>query len=262
MSECRYNGRTEPRTVPGRHDGACQDEACPGCAPCHRAHCRVCGIAHDAGTCAECMAETREALREIARLVGSLPEEVEHRGVQGEAMMLLGPATDPERRGHLEASVLAGRIPWEAIDTAHKRGCDNPKCIGCLGEVHPDFVLRSWQMVYRDALDHDEAPDAELHTAVDYLDTNLGYFGTYDLVPFSEFAADLRRCHVHLEAVLHDSDRGVRANVPCFDCHGELERPLGKTGFADTYTCRVCRRVYTIAEYNFALRAALEGQSA
>ena len=56
------------------------------------------------------MAETREALHDIARMCDALPAEVEHRGVEGEAMFLLGPAADPEARGHLEASVAAGRV--------------------------------------------------------------------------------------------------------------------------------------------------------
>src|SRR5215216_1653641 len=85
---CRWNGARNPRTVPGRHEGGCNDEACRGCAPCPSAHCRVCNVAHSAGTCPECMAETRENLREIGRLCDALPEEVEHRGVEGEAMFL------------------------------------------------------------------------------------------------------------------------------------------------------------------------------
>lgn len=30
---CRWNGSANPRTVPGRHEGDCNDEACRGCAP-------------------------------------------------------------------------------------------------------------------------------------------------------------------------------------------------------------------------------------
>jgi hypothetical protein len=191
------------------------------------------------------MAETRETLREIGRLCYALPEEVEHRGVEGEAMFLLGPAADPEARGHLEASVRAGRISPDYLADA-------------IGETHPVWVLGTWEMAWRSELEHDDGDKVTLAEATRYLDEHMSQMGAWPWIPFEDFARDLRRCRTHLEAVLHDSDHGVRANVPCFDCGGDLERKLGKAGFEDTYTCRRCRRVYTIAEYNFALRASLE----
>lgn len=267
MSECRYNGRTNPRTVPGRHDGACMDEACPGCAPCPRPHCRVCGIAHTDGTCAECMAETREALREIARMCDALPEEVEHRGVEGEAMMLLGPAANPEARGHLEASVLAGRVSRDAIEATHLRGCDDPKCTGCAGELHPDFVLGAWEDVWREALDHDPPPEKfTLAESVDYLDRTMSYMGSWPHVPFEEFARDLRRCASHLEAVLHDGEQ-VDTGAPCMTCSADLRRvwkgddmPWTKKtdthpekAHEDGWACPRCRRWHTENQYRAAV---------
>jgi hypothetical protein len=205
-------------------------------------------MVHADGACAECLAAARADLREIGRLCDALPEEVEHRGVNGEALMLLGPVADPEAWGHVEASVAAGRLPRDWQDHA-------------TSELHPLFVLGTWDMVYREAFDHDEAGALTLAGAVDYLDRNLTYAGGYPHVPFEDFARDLRRCVGHLEAVLHDQERGVRANVPCFECGSDLERRLGKAGFDDHWTCRNTRcerRTYTIAEFNFALRAALE----
>jgi hypothetical protein len=201
---------------------------------------------HD-DTCAECMAEIRGNLREIGRLCDALPEEVEHRGVNGEALMLLGPVADPEAWGHVEASVAAGRLPRDWQDPT--------------GELSPHFVLLRHQMIWRDALEHDDAPDASLATAINYLDQNLTYMAGFPWVDFPDFAKDLRTCVGHLLSVLHDQERGVRANVPCFECGSDLERRLGKAGFDDHWTCRNTRcerRTYTIAEFNFALRAALE----
>ena len=80
----------------------------------------------------------------------------------------------------------------------------------------------------------------------------------FEEAPFEDFARDVRRCRSHLENVLHDENQGDRANVGCFDCGGDLERRLTAGGFEDHWTCRRCRRRYTYAEYNFALRAALE----
>lgn len=252
---CRWNGRENPRVVPGRHTGACQDEACSGCAPCERSHCRVCGVAHDAGTCPECMAETRSALREIGRLCGSLPEEVEHRGVEGEAMMLLGPAANPEARGHLEASVAAGRVSPDYLAEA-------------IGETHPVWVLGTWEMVWRDALDHDEAEMVTLAAAVTYLDRTMSYMGTFQHVPFEDFARDLRRCLGHLEAVLHEGEQ-IDNGAPCMTCRADLRRvwngdlmpwakktePHPEKARDDGWACPRCRRWHTENQYRTAVLA-------
>ena len=117
-------------------------------------------------------------------------------------------------------------------------------------------------MVYVDALEHetDDSP-VTISEAVDYLDRQLTYAGGYPHVPFEDFAKDLRRCRTHIESVLHDQRQGDRANVGCFECKGDLERRIGKEGFEDFWTCSKCHRRYTQAEYNFALRAAIEGDA-
>lgn len=249
-TECRWAGSDRPRITKGRHDDNCPGEPCAGCQPCTEPHCRLCGNTHADGTCPECLASTRADLHEIARDCDSLPSEVAHRGINGEAMVLLGPAADPEARGHLEASVLAGRVPSDYLDVAD-------------GELHPLFILGTWDSVWRDALEHEEPTERlTLAASVDYLDRQMTYMSGFEHVAFEDFAKDLRKCRTHLASVLHDQERGVRANVPCFDCGSPLERQLGKAGFDDHWTCRgYCRRRYTIAEYNFALRASLEAAS-
>lgn len=62
------------------------------------------------------MAEVRENLGEIRRMCLALPTEAIMRGVDSESFNLLGPVSDPEARGHLEASVRAGRVPPEYLD--------------------------------------------------------------------------------------------------------------------------------------------------
>lgn len=249
MTECKWVSRTQPRIIPNRHAEGCENEACGGCQTCGGPHCRLCGERHVEGSCAECLAEVRDNLHAIALDCDSLPAEVAHRGINGEAMMLLGPSADPEARGHLEASILAGRVPADYLESADH-------------ELHPLFILGGWDSIWRDALEHDE-PNQRLTitAAVDYLDRQMTYMAGFKHVPFEDFAHQLRDCRSHLASVLHDEDQGVRANVPCFDCRGQLERKLGKAGFEDHWTCRTCRRRYTIAEYNFALRASLEAAS-
>ena len=183
------------------------------------------------------MAEVRENLGEIGRLRLDLPDEVETRGVDGEAMNLLGPAADPEARGHLEASVLAGRVPPEYLETVHD-------------DLHPTFVTERWGSVYREAFEHDEPTGrVDLGDELGYLGRNLTYMAGFEHVPFEDFARDLRRCVAHLESVLHDSNRGERTNIDCLTCGGALERKLGDQGFEDVATCRGCKRRLTGPEY-------------
>lgn len=238
---CRYAGPGQPR-VTRDHVDDCPDETCRGCRPCREPHCRVCGMAHIDGTCAECLAETRDNLRAIGRLCGALPEEVEHRGVHGEAMMLLGPAADPEARGHLEASVAAGRIPADWIEVA-----DN--------ELHPLFVLGTWDMVWRDALDHDEpAERLTVETAVDYLDRQLTYMAAYPHTSFSDFASRVSACRNHVEAVLHDGEQ-VEQGAPCLTCKRPVTRSMDSDGDY-AYRCERCCRDLSANEYRLAVKAA------
>jgi hypothetical protein len=239
MTACRWVASTQPRAVIGRHDGHCDDETCRGCQPCTEPHCRVCSRTHADGTCAECLAATRADLHEIARLCDALPAEVEHRGLEGEAMVLLGPAADPEARGHLEASVACGRVPADYLDHAD-------------GELHPLFVLGTHDMVWREALDHDEPDTLVLADTVDYLDRTMGYMAGFEHVPFEDFARDLRRCVAHLEAVLHDGEQHDRG-APCMRCNVPLERVWGKDEASDGWRCPRCRETSTEDQYRFAV---------
>jgi hypothetical protein len=251
-----------PRILPDRHQDECGDEACGGCLACPSPHCRVCGVEHSVGACAECVGEVRDDLAEILEMYAELPTEAETRGVNGEAAALLGPSADPEAWGHVSASIASGRIAadWRLLPKDQpKRADGTPKPLD--DERHPLWVFGTWAMVYREAFDHDEPLSrATVDSEGGYLARNLSYMGNFEYVPFEEFARDLRICSGHLKAVRHDRDNGERANVSCFDCNGDLERMLGPKGFDDQWTCRSrgCRRKYTIAEYNFALRAKLE----
>lgn len=239
MSEhaCQWNGTDQPRTVVGRHVDDCLGD-CRGCQPCHEPHCIVCRRAHSIGTCAECMAETRANLREIGRMCAALPEEVEHRGIDGEAMMLLGPTADPETWGHVEASVLAGRLGPDWLEHAD-------------GELHPLFVLGGWEMIWRDALDQPDNERLRLPEAVDYLDRTMAIMGGHEHVPFDDFARDLRACVGRLEAVLHDGEQ-VEKGAPCPECKKPLTMRWGKQAKDDRWLCltRSCDVTdYTTAAY-------------
>lgn len=250
---CRWTGSDQPRGVNGEHYDDCAGDGCRGCWPCLHGHCTVDGKTHtdDAHpvTCPECVGDVRENLTALRNIAGGLPAEVKHRGVNSEAMMLLGPAADPEAWNHVEASILCGRLPKGWMEHAD-------------GELHPLFVLGTWDMLWRDFLEHDEpAERLTVASAAAYLGEQLTRMAQVHEPPFGDFAGDLRRCIDHLRAVIHDQNQGDRANVGCFDCGASLERKLTKAGFEDHWTCRRCRRRYSYAEYNFALRAALEQEA-
>lgn len=257
MERCRWVSSDQARVLPGRHEDGCEDETCRGCQPCTMDHCRVCTVEHSSGACGGCLAEVREGLTELRQMCGALPEEVETRGIDGEAMNLLGPAADPEARGHWEASVLAGRIvpvDCDARDLHEVRAWLETAA----HELHPLIVIGGWAIVYRDTFEHSEPVGrVDVLTETGYLERNLTEMAEVEFVPFEDFARDLRRCVGHMEQVLGNSDRGERTNIDCLDCGAALERRLGAQGFEDVATCRGCRRRYTGPEYNFAVEANL-----
>lgn len=240
---CRFTSSTTPRVVVGAHDGGCVNpELCSGCLPCPAAHCRCCGVEHSVGACAGCVGEARENLAEIRRMCRELRTEAVHRGVNGEAMVLLGPATDPEAWGHHEASALAGRIPADFLDFADD-------------DRHPLLVLGTWAMTYRDAFEHDEPDDrATVELEAAYIDRNLAYAATFEWVPFEDMSRDLRGCRSHLEAVLHDGEQ-IDRGAPCMTCSKLLTRVWGKDNRGDGWECRRCRTRSTEAQYEYAVTA-------
>lgn len=243
MNHCYWAGDTNPRLIVGRHGDDCRDDECRGCQPCHEPTCRVCERRHAAGTCAECLAETRETLREIGRMCDALPEEVEHRGVDGEAMMLLGPSANPEARGHLEASVAIGRVPADYLENETDSN-------------HPLFLLGCWHMMWTDALEHDNTAD-ELPGIIDYLDQQLSYMAGYEHLGFEDFARDIRGCRAHLESVLHDGEQ-VDRGAPCLECRRPLVLVHGPRIVDDRWVCKNTRcdvEDYTTSQYHGWVKA-------
>jgi len=201
------------------------------------------------------MAATRADLHKIARMCDALPEEVEHRGVDGEAMMLLAPATDPEAWGHHEASLRAGRLCRCPLNECPGgKACPTFKAWveDVRDESHPLWVLGTWEMIWVDALEHDRDEPLTIANAVGYLDQQLTYMGGFPHVPFEDFARDLRRCVAHFEAVLHDGEQ-VDRGAPCMTCNVPLLRTWGKDDKADGWACPRCRQTSTEAQYRYAV---------
>jgi hypothetical protein len=253
MTHCHWAGSDQPRMITGRHEEDCPGD-CRGCQPCTEPKCRVCGVEHADGACPDCLNEVRDNLDEIRHKCDALPEEVEVRGVNGEAMTLLGPVSNPEARQHWEASVLAGRIVPMECDAREVE--DVARWLETADdERHPLLVIGTWSMTYRDAFEHDEPTGrVDLVNELGYIERNLTYMAGFEHVPFEDFARDVRSCVAHLEQVLGDSNRGERTNIDCLDCGAALERLLGPKGFEDVATCRGCRRRYTGPEYLLSVK--------
>ena len=264
MSTCKWIASDQPRIVMGEHYDHCPQEGCAGCWPCTARHCVSCGIAHadtaHPNTCAKCLGYVREDLTQIAEMTGVMPAEGAHRGVNAQAVALAGPTANPEAWRHRAMSAMFGRV-----DSAYLEDCWD--------ERHPLWVLGTWADVWRLHLDHPTAARVTVPRAWRYLNEHLSRMAQEDEPDFGQFVSEVRGCRSHLQSVLHDQAQGDRANVACFDCGGTLERRLMERkqhasdhrrdtgGFEDFWTCDKCQRRYTVAEYNFALRAKLEEAS-
>lgn len=266
---CRYVASDQPRVLKGKHTEECPGGDCGGCQPCTEPHCRVCAREHSEGTCTDCVGAAREDLHEIARLCAGLRSEARWAGVESEAMNLLGPAANPEAWGHVTTSVNVGRLPADYLGWCDRCKVPWPCEQHADGELHPLFVLTTWDMVWRDALEHDEPSEtATIAGAVFYLDLQMTYMAGYEHAPFEDFARDLRRCVAHLERVLHDGEQ-IDRGVPCMgkrgddDCGEPLRRvwegwtmPWSQTERAreDGWACPRCRRWHTEDQYRFAVQ--------
>lgn len=222
--------------VRNRHSEDCDGE-CSGCEPCSERHCEDCTKVHvDATeqTCPACIGKTRANLRALVDLYATLPEEVEHRGVESEAANLYGPATNAESWSYRKAALsLRLAVPMSALEPDD--------------EHHPLMVLGRW--VFMLGEDYGDPTDLKLtmSRAVDYLDKRLGRIAHDVGQDWRQFAKEVRKCKQHMESVLHDGDQ-VERGAPCYVCSTRspdekapkvvLHRnDADKTGAHDTWLC-------------------------
>lgn len=243
MTACRWVANESPRVLTGLHLDPCECDGDVGCLPCERPHCIVCGRTHPAVlVCTDCVDATRNDLRAIGELCDALPEEAVMRGVDSEAMMLLGPAADPEAWRNTATAAMFGRVPAEYLADARD-------------ELHPLWVLGTWEQVWRDYLAHDTEAALSLPSAWAYLNTQLGYMADQWEPDFGEFARELRQCRAHLEDVLRDGIREDRG-APCVQCGTRMVRTTTAQGVQDTYRCKPCHREMTADQYHYAVGVA------
>lgn len=236
MTNCRFVSTTEPRVIAGRHLLNCTCDGEFGCLPCPETHCVVCGRTHAKAACTGCLEAARSDLQAIGDLCSSLPEEAVEKGVQSEAMMLLGPTSDPEAWRNRATSAMVGRLDASYLED-------------CRDEMHPLWILGTWEQIWRDHLDHYSIATVTVASAHAYLDMQIGYMSEQVEPAFDEFARELRGCRAHLENVLHDGIREERG-APCVQCGKHMVRT------DEHWECRTCHRTVTEAEYRFAVGVA------
>lgn len=245
---CRFVSTTEPRVVSGRHSDSCAcDDRELGCLPCPETHCVVCSKTHAKAACTGCLDDARSDLKAIGDLCASLPAEAVEKGVQSEAMMLLGPSSDPEAWRNRATSAMVGRLDASYLED-------------CRDEAHPLWVLGTWEQVWRDHLDHYSIATVTVASAHAYLDMQIGYMAEQVEPAFDEFARELRGCRAHLENVLHDGIREERG-APCVQCEKPMVRISGAGDKPDSWECRTCHREVTEDQYRFAVGAAYRAHS-
>lgn len=215
--------------------------------------CRRVEVSEHTYACPSCVGDVRKWLTQILELYVMLPAEVVHKGVHGEAFVLLGPAADPEARGHLEASVAVGRVDADMLEDG--------------SGSHPLSTLGRLAMIVRDTLGHDELDRAAtISGEADYLDgqlTTLSYDKHYD---FRDLHTSVKACRLHLENVLHAGDRDEQgAPCPSLEHADEDRKPprlvkkyndRDPSGRRDEWACPRCGGRWSETDYR--LRVAEE----
>lgn len=261
---CRFVSTAVPRIISRRHADPCSCDGEFGCLPCPETHCVICGKEHARAACVGCLDAARSDLHAIGDLCGALPAEAVLKGVDSEAMMLIGPSADTGDWQRLALSAAMGRLCecGEGLcPSLRGKLCPQAAYLeDCRDELHPVWVLGTWEQVWRDHLDHLTEAPFTLNGGWSYLDTQIGYMAEQVEPAFDEFARDLRSCRAHLEDVLRDGIREERG-APCVQCEKAMVRIQGAGTLPDSWECRTCHREVTEDQYRFAVAAAYQAHA-
>ena len=248
---CLWVARDQRRVLADRHLRDCNASGCAGCQPCRERHCTAAGCpgrhltASERLTCAKCVGYVRDDLALIADLAARpIAREAEHRGVTSEAAMLAGPAAEPGPWGRqAAAAAIAGGAVADYL-----RFCGD--------ELHPLWVLGTWDMFWREHLEHPTGSPVTVGAAAAYLASQLTYMAQQVEPDFAQFADEIRTCRSHLENVLRDGERSERgARCPVCDS-ADLVKEYGETEVEDRWVCpgkdsagKDCTVSYTEGDY-------------
>jgi hypothetical protein len=217
-------------------------------------------------TCRACVADARADLAAVLDAYGMLPALLNglgsnapnpaavHGGSErpmpgGDVLVLLGPGSGADNQRRADAARRRAGRPGSDVWGLDDLPSDPSSVAYELGRWEDD-----WRRVRGEPA---ASGPAGVHTAADYLRDRLAWAaGHHDAFP--DFAEDLARLRRRLEVATGTIDRPERADVPCLDCQGPLERWWTHAGLDDEWTCRGCRRGYDQRAYLLAVRATLE----
>jgi hypothetical protein len=155
-------------------------------------------------TCPSCIGKVKRNVRKIVERYAELPEEIEVKGVDSEALNLHGPAATAEQ--------LQARRRFDIA-----RGwCDFPRTLASDDPHHPYAVLGRWDMAIRESYGPPTDLFVTVSRAADYL-TGPVLETFAHTQEFEDFARDVTRCLTHLETVLSDSHEPEKG-APCPTC--------------------------------------------
>jgi hypothetical protein len=212
---------------------------------CGRRHCVVCGNHQDATdtqTCIWCVGRVRRDLRTIVELYALLPAQMV------EANLSNWNTSD----GHGSDTNIPG---GDALILA---GNGNPSANGDR-DVQPDDpepilpLLAGWEDDWRQVRREHAAGMASMTSVAAYLDAKHAW-AAQQHPAFNEYAADLARLRVRLEATLREGPQ--RSPIPCLTCERRsLERAMPRDDGRDIpWECAHCHRRYSEDEYWMAVR--------
>jgi len=235
LSICRYD--KDHGHLLKAHWPACRDNTCPGCLPCTHEedgaevrHCttvrgkdarKVQCTGHlrgdQAQTCTRCINRVRADLTALEELTALMMLEATIQGINSEALSLAGPTADPYT---FEArKIIANRDAWALYESTgdDERWARAVAAIPEWDRRHPVGLMRYWDMTLRKAY---SSPTKLRHTMsrlIAYAKHELDRFAQDPDQDFALFAAEVRACRRHLEAVRRDSRRPQRG-APCWLC--------------------------------------------
>lgn len=247
MDNCKPG--TVARVLPRRHLEACESEACPGCLPCPRHHCKLCRRNHtDTTACPTCLAEVRGVLARLKVLATHLPDEAHegrpayrpHDGVPGgDALVLLVPGPDAASYRHALDERLARQL-----DTSHT-----------LEEQRTDprpvyTVLVEWVGWWRAQRHQTTQLEHTVPHLIDYLTDYLHEMARDDQFP--TMSRDLASMLRQVEDALHDGERPETSRVPCWECGTRLVKVYTARLADDHWLCPHCGERYDKGRYDRA----------
>lgn len=264
MTESRCH-HTDAGPMLNTHQADCERADCGGCQPCPEPHCtaRSRCLTHIAATeltCPGCIGNTRTDIAQTVALAALMLTEAIARGINSQAANLAGPAADPatwSARQILRRRAIVDYLPSDAWEYATRVLIEDDD------SQHPLLVLGRWEMMLREDWGPETDERLTVASAADYLDRNLARLANDPAQDFPLFAAEIRACRTHLEAVLHDS-RQPEKGAPCPNCTTDQQRgpALHKryddddaTGASDVWLCKRCDSWWSEADYRLRVGA-------